>query len=568
MAKKISSKLLKMNKEDIKKLVLQNRKKHIPKIPSVFTKSFQVDELIEGGCKCYRILPKENFNGTYIIYLYGSNMCNNISEDQWDFIYDICIKTGVGLFVPMYPLAPEHSCRELFNMLTRSYANFAKSFDVSRVVLLGDGAGAGLSLSLAMLAWKNGYRKPDQIIMLSPVLDTEFFDQELEEQLRAANGIDPYAFYNDAIKDFLNTYWVKDYAVKTEYTSPYYEDYTDICDDIVVFSSDRDIYNCYAKAFYAKAKQQGVNIRYYEFTGGGHNFLINSNSRTKLEAREYLIDLLNGTFNASMKDIYPLTEIAELSKRHPDIIKDEWARKFVYANEFDFSGKVKNSKYRKMLFLSRYLACDAIVEKYIKKFPNATVVNVGCRLDNMFKRLDNGRIQWYSVDSHNTMSVRRGIYGDISREKTIGRSIMDFTWIEDIRCDRKKGIIFVFNDALTTFKLPQIKDLFEKIKNRFPGSEIVFVATSTDATTYNNLLKKNSLTARGKIKMSMDDAQQVLSDWRPDYKIMEETPVMEYRPRTGKVGLRAKIAIAYNQTTYNHKVIHVKLGSEAYEISS
>ena len=68
--------------------------------------------------------------------------------------------------------------------------------------------------------------------------------------------------------------------------------------------------------------------------------------------------------------------------------------------------------------------------------------------------------------------------------------------------------------------------------------------------------------------MSMDDAQQVLSDWRPEYKIMEETPVMEYRPRTGKVGLRAKIAIAYNQTTYNHKVIHVKLGSEAYEISS
>lgn len=566
MGKKISAKLLKLNKEGIKKKVLQNRRKYIPKIPAYFTKTFQVDELVEGGCKCYRILPKEDFNGTYIIYLYGSGMCNNISDEQWQFIYNICVRTGVGLFVPMYPLAPENCCRELFNMLTRAYSNFAKSFDVAKVILLGDGSGAGLSLSLAMLAWKEGYRKPDQIVMLSPFLDTEFFDQELEEQLKAANGIDPYSFHNDAVKDFLNTYWVKDYAVKTEYTSPYYEDYTDICDDIVVFSSDRDIYNCYAKAFYNKAKQQGVNIRYYEFAEEGHNFLINSNSDTKKEAVEYLMDILNGTYNASMKDIYPLTEIAELSKKHPDIVKDEWARKFVYDNQFDFSGKIKSSKYRRLLLVSRYLACDAIVEKYVKKFPNATIVNVGCRLDNMFQRLDNGRIQWYSVDSHNTMSVRRAIYGELSREKTIGRSIMDFTWIEDIKCDRKKGIMFVFNDALTTFKLTQIKDLLEKIRSRFPGSELVFVATSTDATTYNNFLKKNSITARGKIKMSMDDAQQVLNDWRPDYKIMEESPVMEYRPRVGKNNLGIKIAIAYNQTTYNHKVIHVKLGSEAYDI--
>ena len=168
MSKKISSKYLKLNKEDLKKRVLKARKKYIPKIPSYISTKFQVDELVEGGHKCYRIVPQENFGGKYIVYLYGSGMCNNISEKQWEFIYKLAIKTGAGLFVPMYPLAPEYSCRELFNMLTRAYSNFAKSFDVKNIVLLGDASGAGLALSLAMLAWEDGYRKPDQMILLSP----------------------------------------------------------------------------------------------------------------------------------------------------------------------------------------------------------------------------------------------------------------------------------------------------------------------------------------------------------------------------------------------------------------
>lgn len=568
MGNKISARYLKMNTEDIKREVLKNRKKHIPKIPAYFTKGYDVDEIVESGCKCYRILPKDSFNGTYIVYLYGSHMCNNILDEQWQFVYDLCKDTGVGLFVPMYPLAPESSCRELFNMLTKAYSNFAKSFDVGKVILLGDGSGAGLCLSLTMLAWKDGYRKPDQIIMLSPVIDTEFFDQELEEQLKAANGVDPYCFYNESVKDFLNTHWVKDYAVKTEYTSPYYGDYTDICDDIVVFSGDSDIYNCYATAFYNKAKQQGVTIRYYEFLDEGHNFLINSKSDTRNEAMEYLRDVLNKTYNASIKDIYPLSKIAEVSKRHPDIIKDEWARKFIYSNKFDFEGKYKESKYRDLVLMSRYIACDTIVGQYIKKFPNSTIVNVGCKLDNMFKRLDNGRIQWYSVDSYNIMSVRRAIYGDIPREKTIGRSIMDFTWIEDIVCNRSKGVMFVFNDSLTTFKLPRIRKLLDKIRNRFPGCEIVFIATTKDATLYNNMIKKNCITARGKIRMSIDDAYNVLNDWRPDYKVLNEVSILEYRPRMGKNSIWTKLAIAYNQTTNNHKVVHAKLGSEAYDIIS
>ena len=567
MGKKVPAKYLKLNKEGIKNKVLQSRKRYVPKLPSYFNKQYDVDELVEGGSKCYGLRPKENFQGTYIVYFYGSGMCMNITQEQWAFIHKLSQRTGAGLYVPMYPLAPEYSCRELFNMLTKAYSNFSKNFDVKKLILLGDGSGAGLVLSMSMLAWKEGYKKPDQMILLSPVLDSEFFDKELEEQLKAANGIDTSTFYNENVKDFLNTYWVKDYAVKTEYTSPFYEDYTDLCDDVITFSSTGDLYNCYAKAFYRKSKKQGINIRYYEFEGRGHNFIMDSGSKDGKLALDYLVDVINNTYYASIKDIYPIKRIADWSKKNPEIIKDDWAEKFIYDSKMDLTeSKDKLNEYREYLMASRYIGCDEKVRKFIMKYPQCTIVNVGCRLDNMFTRLDNGRIQWYSVDTHNTMAVRRSIYGEMSREKTIGRNIMDFEWLEDICCNRSKGIMFMFNDALTTFKLIQIKELFEKIRNKFPGCELVFLASTADATFYNNVIKRNSIISRGKIMMSIDDLQKILFNWRPDYRIMSEEPLMKYRPSKKAKKLKTKIGISYNLTTYNHKLVHIKMGAEQYDI--
>ncbi|MBQ8413127.1 MAG: alpha/beta hydrolase fold domain-containing protein [Lachnospiraceae bacterium] len=564
--KKVPAKYLKMNKEKLRDVVIKSRKKYIPKIPSYISRQYEVDELIESGSKCYRVLPKEGFSGSYIIYLYDSGMCRNISGEQWEFIYKLAKKTGSGLFVPMYPLAPESSCRELFNMLTKAYSNFTKGFDVEKVVLLGDGSGAGLALSLAMLAWKEGFRKPDQLVMLSPVIDTEFFDAELENQLK--EGSSKYIFYNDTVKDFLNSYWVKDYAVKTEYTSPYYGDYTDLCDDVVVFSGEEDMHSCYAKAFYNKAKKLGVNIRLYQFEDEEYNFIINSKSEIQKNAFEYLADAVCGNFNASIRDLYPIQKLADWSKNYPEVIKDEWAEMFVYKNKFDCSMVDKKfNEYRKHLMLAKLKASDEIVKKFIMKFPKSTIVNVGCRLDNMFQRLDNGKILWYSVDSHNIISARRAMYGEVSREKTIGRRIVDYSWLDDIECNRNQGVLFVFNDALTTFKLPQIKVLFERIRVMFPGAEVAFIACTSDAVNYNNFHRYSVNCFRGRMKMWIDDAQKVLFGWRPDYRIMVEEPVMKYRPNIHAKKLKTRMAIRYNLTTYNHKIIHFKLGSEEYRVS-
>ena len=563
--RKLSSSVTKLNIEGIRDFILSERKKSVDRVPEKITKLFDVDELMESGFKSYRIVPRERFNGTYIIYLYGSSMFFNIDGEQWDFISKLALDTGCGLFVPMYPIAPENKCKDTFNMLCKAYSDFTMGHDVDKVILMGDSSGAGLALSIAMIAWNEGLRKPDQLIMLSPLIDTEFFDTELEAIISDTIDKSGRIFYNEQLKRFINDYWVKDYAVKTDYTSPFYGDYTDLCDDVVLFSSVEDMFNCYSRAFYNKAKTQGVNVRFFEFDEAYHDFIIYEKSNIQKEAYGYLVDVIGNTYENSVYDIYPLKLLSDWTKRYPDIIKDEWASKFIYDHRFDYS-KINThlNEYQNLILATTLAACDQKVKQYILKFPNCTVVNLGCGLDNMFGRVDNGRIQWYSVDTHNIMSVRRAMYGERKREKTIGRSILDFSWIDDISCKRNQGVIFVCNDTLSYFRKNDVRELVEKIANRFPSCEMVFAISTSGATKYANMFLKNTAIMKRMKHFSLNDAYRVFTAWKSDYKIMEEEPVMKYLPKGMKLKTSTKLKKAYNKLTYNHKIVHVKLGSEAY----
>lgn len=571
MSKRISRRKLKMDKEKLKKLVLKRRKKYYHKLPGFIDKKFEITELKDAGYKSYRLVPKAGFDGEFIIYLYGSSMCHNITIEQWKLITDVALETGKGLYVPMYPLAPEASCRELFDMLCKSYANFSKSFDVEKIILLGDSSGAGLALSLTHLAWEDGLRKPDQLIMISPAMDTEFFDKDLETQINENVLCEKDYFFSEGAKDFINTYWVKDYAVKTLYTSPYYEeDLTDICDDMVIFSSTNDMFNAYARNFYFRAKSQGINVRFFEFEEENHNFMIHSKSQNALVAYKYLVDVVAGTYKASVPDLVPLKRISDWTKTYPEVMKDDWTLKFIFENKKSLEGtklpKVR-SEYKNMITMARYAACDQLVKRYIRQFPNCTVINVGCRLDNMFNRVDNGRIKWYSIDTHNTMAVRRRMYGVNSREITVGRSEVDLSWINEIHCKRNQGVLFVCNDAFNYMSPSVLRMMFDTLLEKFPGCEMIFTTTSKGVATLQNMRPGKGIFRKRKRKLSIDDAYKFFSSWNLEYRVMDEIPLKKFLEPIKEKKLRTRFRLAYNELTLNQKIIRTKLGSEKYEMN-
>lgn len=556
-----------LNREQIRKQAIEAHEKFKNPLPAGDGEIFDMTHLKADGFDYYRLVPRYGFNGTYIVYLYGSvDMSGNITEEHWRFLVQLLVNTGCGLFVPYYPLAPTFYCKDVFRMLQRMYIDATRSYDVERVVLMGDSAGAGLALSLAIMAWKNGLRKPDQMVFLSPILDTEYFDREIEKQIIYSKTQDLNYYYSLELKEYLNTYWVKDYVARTEYTSPFYEDYTDLCDDIAVLSGNADLYAPYATNFCKKAKAQGLNIRYFEFEGETHNFMIHSETETKKNAYRYLLDIINHTYKNSLRRLYPLKVLSDFTKRYPEVIRDPWASKFIYENGIKFDGEwAHRTEYEDIMLASTQAMIDNKVRRYMMQFPNCTVVHFGCRLSSMFRRLDNGRVSWYSVDSHNIMSVRRAIYGVQDREKTISRATTDFSWVDNIECSRNKGILFVCDDSFAYMHKHQVQDLVFRIWKRFPGAEIIIASSTTGSTFAFNRKNPEKLLNRRKKVLYVNDEGKMFSDWRTEFRVLSEEPASKGLNKIKDFKFKTRLGLWYNRVSLNQKVLHIKLGNEAYD---
>lgn len=120
----------------------------------------------------------------------------------------------------------------------------------------------------------------------------------------------------------------------------------------------------------------------------------------------------------------------------------------------------------------RTVIIDDITAKFIKANPDGTIVNLGCGLDTRFSRLDNEKIHWFDLDLPDTISLRRRFYKETERNCFIAKSVLDFSWVEDISAGNE--ILFIAEGLSYYFTESENKALVSTIKQNYPESEYVF----------------------------------------------------------------------------------------------
>lgn len=114
---------------------------------------------------------------------------------------------------------------------------------------------------------------------------------------------------------------------------------------------------------------------------------------------------------------------------------------------------------------ARTTILDTLVKEYVKRNPKAYIVNIGCGLDDRFRRVDNGNIHWYNIDLPEVIKIRESIIKPHKRVVNISKSILDFSWIDEIVC--KSEILFICEGVLMYFEEEEVRELFDTISNNF-----------------------------------------------------------------------------------------------------
>ena len=130
------------------------------------------------GFEVYTLAPRTGSRRGRVIYLHGGAYTSPITRIHWRFIARLVSATGLTVTVPLYPLTPEHACAEIGAFALAVYRACAAADPEAPIVLMGDSAGGGLALSLAMQIREAGAGLPAPVglVLIAPWLDVTTAD--------------------------------------------------------------------------------------------------------------------------------------------------------------------------------------------------------------------------------------------------------------------------------------------------------------------------------------------------------------------------------------------------------
>ncbi len=159
-------------------------------------------------------INKESTTDYVIVYLHGGSYINEFIPFHWLMLNKIAENLKSRIVVPDYPLAPIHKYHESYQLLTELYQQLLIEHPDKHIIFMGDSAGGGLALGLAEYFGQIGLPQPAQLILLSPWIDLEMNNPEMEEYMK----VDP-ALKRDELL-VAARYWADDEDLSYRQLSP------------------------------------------------------------------------------------------------------------------------------------------------------------------------------------------------------------------------------------------------------------------------------------------------------------------------------------------------------------
>lgn len=179
--------------------------------------------------------------------------------------------------------------------------------------------------------------------------------------------------------------------------------------------------------------------------------------------------------------LIPLYARKAASERYPDLIQDPSAQRILERIDAEALSSVDDDSmmvaYGSLEAAQRVYDLTVEVREYLEKHPDATVVNMGSGLDDLFSRVDNGRCKGLNIDFPETIKVRDALLPAQGREENLAADLNDYAWMDKV--DGSKGAVFAASGVLYYFTREEALALIKALSERFPGGMLVFDSTNS-----------------------------------------------------------------------------------------
>lgn len=263
--------------------------------------------------------------------------------------------------------------------------------------------------------------------------------------------------------------------------------------------------------------------------------------------------------------IIPLFGRLVCSEHFPKLFSDPEAKRICDSLDYDFSGARRKMESAPGLFGALEVAqrqydlrCE--VEAYLKEHPKAAVVNLGCGLDDTFRKVDNGQCPGYNIDMPDVISIRNELLPAMEREENIACDLNDYRWMD--RIDASAGAVFFAAGVFYYFKTEDVKKLFAAMAERFPGGVLVFDSCNRRGAKMmmSTWLKEAGITDVSAF-FSLEDEKE-LESWSERFASVSAKSYMRgYRDIYSDVRLFHKLMIRFCDSLVRMKIVKIEFSN-------
>ncbi|MFM0205599.1 class I SAM-dependent methyltransferase [Paraburkholderia fungorum] len=188
--------------------------------------------------------------------------------------------------------------------------------------------------------------------------------------------------------------------------------------------------------------------------------------------REKSVDVANvasdlGGVSETM--LWTLYDRACESGRSDGVLIDHESARICEAIDYDFAGRFGNPDGS---FAARAARIDRLIMCWLENHPDGVVVSLGEGLETQRHRVDNGRMQWLTVDLPAAIEFRENFLKPSTRFRHVAADALNLAWAKEIGPTTD---VFIVAQGLFMYLQPQaVKRLFADLVARFPRAEFAF----------------------------------------------------------------------------------------------
>ena len=247
--------------ERVRKLALRPA----PHCPVRLGRNVKVDLRFAEGWPVYHVEPARSASVRHhVIFLHGGGYVHEIVGSHWSFIAYLVDETHAHCIVPIYPLAPRGTAKEVVPATGRMLRDLIQAVGAQNMTVVGNSAGGGLSLAAVQWLREAGHPQPNALILICPGVDAT-----LSQCTQADAARDVMQDVPGMIQAF--RMYAGDLDVTHPFVSPLNADFDGLA-PMLIFTGTHDLFHPDIVALANKAAGAGVPVEMHVRNGLQHNY--------------------------------------------------------------------------------------------------------------------------------------------------------------------------------------------------------------------------------------------------------------------------------------------------------